>query len=66
MGHGLPIAIPSTNEVAVVDIPTMRVVMTIKVPASPQEVLIRPDGRSLTFRAPLATRLPRSGPTIGV
>jgi DNA-binding beta-propeller fold protein YncE len=44
-GTWLPVAIPGTNEVAVVDIPTMRVVRTIKVPALPQEVLIPPDGR---------------------
>lgn len=44
-GKSLLVAIPKTNEVAVVDIPKMRVVRTIKVPASPQEVLVRPDGR---------------------
>ena len=40
----LLIAIPSTNEVAVVDLAAMRVARTTKVPSSPQEVLIRPDG----------------------
>jgi DNA-binding beta-propeller fold protein YncE len=38
------VAIPSTNEVAVVSVATMSVVRTIKVPPSPQEVLVRPDG----------------------
>ena len=36
---------PSTNEVAVVDLASMRVVRNIDVPSTPQEILIRPDGK---------------------
>jgi YVTN family beta-propeller protein len=43
-GQWLLVAIPSANEVAVVDLATLRVVRSIKVPSSPQEVLVRPDG----------------------
>jgi DNA-binding beta-propeller fold protein YncE len=41
-GKWLLIAIPGTNEVAVVDLAGMKVARTIKVPARPQEVLIQP------------------------
>jgi YVTN family beta-propeller protein len=41
----LLVAIPTANVVGVVDIATMRVVRTIRVPPSPQEVLIPPDGQ---------------------
>jgi DNA-binding beta-propeller fold protein YncE len=44
-GKWLLVAVPTANAVAVVDIATMAVVRTIKVPPSPQEVLIRPDGQ---------------------
>jgi len=44
-GKWLLVAIPSTNEVAVVDVATMGVVRTIKVTTSPQEVLVRPNGK---------------------
>ena len=42
---GLLVAIPSKNQVAVVDLSTMQVVRGIDVPATPQEILIRPDGK---------------------
>src|SRR6185312_12856153 len=42
-GRWLVVAIPSTNQVAVVDLKTMRMVRDIRVPAAPQEILIRPD-----------------------
>ena len=41
-GKWLLIAIPATDEVAVVDLAAMKVARTIKVPARPQEVLIQP------------------------
>ncbi len=44
-GKWLVVALPDVNEVAVVDLRTLRVVRTIAVPASPQEVLVRPDGK---------------------
>ena len=47
-GKWLLVAIPSTNEVAVVDLQAMKVARTIKVPARPQEVL------DSTWRAPMA------------
>jgi DNA-binding beta-propeller fold protein YncE len=37
---------PSTNQVAVVEMGTMKVVSTVDVPASPQEVVVCPDGRT--------------------
>lgn len=48
-GKWLLIAIPSANQVAVIDLAVgdlakMKVAKTISVPASPQEVLTRPDG----------------------
>ncbi len=36
---------PSANKVAVVDLRAMKVARTIDVPAAPQEVVIRPDGK---------------------
>jgi DNA-binding beta-propeller fold protein YncE len=44
-GKWLLVCVPSLNEVAVVDLAAMKVARTIKVPATPQEVLVRPDGR---------------------
>ena len=44
-GRWLLAAIPSTNQVAVVDLQSMSVVRKIDVPSTPQEVLIRPDGK---------------------
>ena len=41
----LLVALPDANGVAVVDLPNLRVVKTISVPAAPQEVIIRPDGK---------------------
>jgi DNA-binding beta-propeller fold protein YncE len=43
-GKWLLVAMPEVKGVAVVDVPALRVVKTITVPAAPQEVLIRPDG----------------------
>ena len=44
-GRFLLVAVPPTNQVAVVDLASMKVVRNIDVPSSPQEVLIRPDGK---------------------
>jgi len=44
-GHWLVVALPSANKVAVVDLGTMKVAHMIEVPAAPQEILVRPDGR---------------------
>jgi DNA-binding beta-propeller fold protein YncE len=44
-GHWLLVAVPSTNQVAVVDLESMQVVRRIEVESKPQEVLIRPDGK---------------------
>jgi YVTN family beta-propeller protein len=44
-GHWLLVAIPSTNQVAVVDLGSMQVARRIEVDPRPQEVLIRPDGK---------------------
>lgn len=44
-GRWLVVALPDLHEVAVVDLQALRVVRTIGVPASPQEVLVRPDGK---------------------
>jgi len=44
-GRFLLIAVPPTNQVAVVDLTSLQVVRKIDVPAAPQEVLIRPDGK---------------------
>jgi len=38
-------ALPGANEVAVVDLGRMQVVQHISVPSTPQEILIRPDGK---------------------
>jgi DNA-binding beta-propeller fold protein YncE len=40
----LLVCVPSANEVAVVDLSAMRVANAIKVPATPQEILMSPDG----------------------
>jgi DNA-binding beta-propeller fold protein YncE len=44
-GKWLLVAMPEAKAVAVVDLTALRVVKTISVPAAPQEVLIRPDGK---------------------
>src|SRR5579864_7042748 len=44
-GKWLLVAMPEAKAVAVVDVPALRVVKTISVPAAPQEVLIRLDGK---------------------
>ena len=44
-GRWLLIAVPGANQVAAIDLRTLKVVHTIDVPKAPQEVLIRPDGR---------------------
>jgi DNA-binding beta-propeller fold protein YncE len=44
-GKWLVIAVPDANKVAVIDLAALKVVYTIDVPASPQEVLVRPDGK---------------------
>jgi DNA-binding beta-propeller fold protein YncE len=41
----LLVAVPAKNQIAVVDLKTMRVTRSIQVPASPQNVLMRPDGK---------------------
>jgi len=45
-GRWLLVAVPSTNQVAVVDLGSMQVARRIEVEGSPQEILIRPDGRA--------------------
>ena len=35
---------PQANQVAVVDLTTLKVMKTIDVPSAPQEILMRPDG----------------------
>ena len=44
-GRWLLIAVPRANQVAAIDLHTLKVVHTIGVPPAPQEVLIRPVGR---------------------
>jgi DNA-binding beta-propeller fold protein YncE len=44
-GMNLLVAIPSLNEVAVVDLASMKVARTVAVAMDPQEILIRPDGQ---------------------
>jgi DNA-binding beta-propeller fold protein YncE len=39
------VAMPAANAVAVVNLATLQVVKTIRVPPAPQEVVIRPDGQ---------------------
>lgn len=45
-GKWLLLAIPAKNMVAVVDLHTLRVARTVAVAKSPQEILIRPDGKA--------------------
>lgn len=45
-GRSLLVAIPGKNEVAVVDLASMKVARNIRVPKSPQEILIAPDGEA--------------------
>ena len=44
-GRWLLVAIPVTNQVAVIDLKAMKVARTIDVGSKPQEILIRPDGK---------------------
>jgi len=44
-GNWLLVAVPSTNQVAVVELRGMKVARNIEVANSPQEILIRPDGK---------------------
>jgi DNA-binding beta-propeller fold protein YncE len=44
-GKWLLVALPIAKAVAVIDLATLQVVKTISVPAQPQEILIRPDGK---------------------
>jgi DNA-binding beta-propeller fold protein YncE len=44
-GRWLVVALPAAKKAAIVDLSTMQVVRTVDVPASPQAVLIPPDGR---------------------
>ena len=44
-GRYLVIALSKSSKVAVIDLKTLTVIHTIDVPAQPQEVLIRPDGK---------------------
>jgi YVTN family beta-propeller protein len=39
------IALPDANTVSVIDLKTMKVARNIDVPAAPQEIVIRPDGK---------------------
>lgn len=43
-GRWLLVTIPKLDEIAVIDLHTMQVARTVKVPASPQEILMQPDG----------------------
>jgi len=45
-GRYLLVAVPTVNQVAVVDLGSMQVARTLDVPRAPQEVLIAPDGRT--------------------
>jgi DNA-binding beta-propeller fold protein YncE len=44
-GRWLLVAVPSTNQVAVVDLNQMQVARRIDVASKPQEILVRPDGK---------------------
>jgi DNA-binding beta-propeller fold protein YncE len=44
-GRWLLVAVPSAKQVAVVDLSTLKVVRSIDVPSTPQEILMRPDGK---------------------
>jgi DNA-binding beta-propeller fold protein YncE len=44
-GRYLILAVPTANEVSVIDLKTLTVVHHIPVPPIPQEVLVRPDGK---------------------
>jgi DNA-binding beta-propeller fold protein YncE len=44
-GHWLIVAVPTANKVAIVDLSAMKVAHVVDVPAAPQEVVVRPDGR---------------------
>ena len=42
-GHSLLVTLPALGRVAVVDLNSMKVVRMVRVPKSPQEILVRPD-----------------------
>jgi YVTN family beta-propeller protein len=44
-GRWLLVAVPDVNQLAVIDLTSMTVIRTLDVPTSPQEVLVRPDGK---------------------
>lgn len=44
-GRWLLVAVPGANQVAVVDLGTLKVVRTVDVPKAPQEILVRPDNQ---------------------
>jgi DNA-binding beta-propeller fold protein YncE len=44
-GHWLLIAVPSKNNVDVIDMKAMKLAQSIPVCADPQETLVRPDGK---------------------
>lgn len=48
-GHWLLVAIPSDNKVAVVDLQAMKVAHMIDVCDNPQEIVTRPDNRSVAY-----------------
>jgi DNA-binding beta-propeller fold protein YncE len=39
------VAVPGANQVAVVDLGSLKVMRTVDVPSAPQEVLVRPDNQ---------------------
>ncbi len=43
-GHDLLVTLPALGRVAVVDLNSLKVVRMVRVPKSPQEILMRPDG----------------------
>lgn len=48
-GRWLVVAMPAANQVAVVDLHTLKVARTIKVCASPQEILMQPNDPSVAY-----------------
>jgi len=48
-GRWLAVAMPGANQVAIVDLHTLRVAHTIKVCEAPQEILMQPDSPSVAY-----------------
>lgn len=48
-GRWLAVAMPAINQVAIVDLHTLRVAHTIKVCEAPQEILMQPDNSSVAY-----------------